>query len=285
MSPQFGEADLDCEIVFDRYLGIGDSLDTLQEALVTLAPQWASKLRIWRGARDQRPVDVEQHGTLGAAVTAVAAERGTTYRALVDQHGVPPLERFAGSVELRGGGPELTIIVSVDKMVVSPLGAKHQLGNGVALQVRRPKVGLSAGDRWLREAFEFLCANLSPAWGWAGHAGEYRAKVMSDPPRIEAIGRDFGRFLPGVFWLNFFGHRYRQMIGDERLRSAPAEEVAVIDDGVLIAIAGDPAAWDTPEYAVCEQRIRSHLGAELFFSKAEPERLTVAPDWETELDA
>lgn len=108
---------------------------------------------------------------------------------------------------------------------------------------------------------------------------------MSDPPRIEAIGRDFGRFLPGVFWLNFFGHRYRQMIGDERLRSAPAEEVAVIDDGVLIAIAGDPAAWDTPEYAVCEQRIRSHLGAELFFSKAEPERLTVAPDWETELDA
>ena len=26
---------------------------------------------------------------------------------------------------------------------------------------------------------------------------------MSDTPRVEAVGRDFGRFLPGVFWLNF----------------------------------------------------------------------------------
>jgi hypothetical protein len=165
-------------------------------------------------------------------------------------------------------------------MVVSPLGAKQQLGNRIALQVRRPKVGRSSGDTWLREAFEFLCATLSPAWGWAGHAREYWAKVMSDPPRLEAVGRDFGRFLPGVFWINFFGRRYRELIGDDRLRSAPAERVTIIDDGVLIVIAGDPAAWDAPEYAISEQRVRGHLGTELFFSKADPERLTVAPDWD-----
>ncbi len=103
---------------------------------------------------------------------------------------------------------------------------------------------------------------------------------MSDPPRVEADGRDFGRFLPGVFWLNFFGRRCRELIGTDRLLSAPAERVAPIDDGVLIVVAGSPAAWDTPEYAVSEQRVRSHLGAELFFSKAEPERLTVVPDWD-----
>jgi hypothetical protein len=171
--------------------------------------------------------------------------------------------------------------VSVDEMVVSPLGAKQQLGNRIALQVRRPKVGRSPGDTCLREAFEFLCARLSPAWGWAGHAREYWAKVMSDQPRVEAVGRDFGRFLPGVFWVNFFGRRYREPIGNDRLRSAPAEMVKVIDDGVLIAIAGDPAAWDTPEYAASEQRVRCRLGAELFFSKAEPDRLTVAPDWDS----
>jgi len=86
---------------------------------------------------------------------------------------------------------------------------------------------------------------------------------------------------PGVFWVNFFGRRYRDLIGDDRLRSAPAEMVKVIDDGVLIAIAGDPAAWDTPEYAIAEQWVRSHLGAELFFAKTEPDRLTVAPDWDS----
>lgn len=281
MTPQFGETDLDCEVVFDRYLGAGDALDMLQEALVGLAPRWASKLRIWRGPRDQRPIDTGRQGALSAAIMVAASERGPTYRSLADRHGVPPFERLAGSAELRGSGPELVVVVSVDAMVVSPLGAKQQLGNRIALQVRRPQVGRSSGDTWLREAFEFLCARLSPAWGWAGSAREYWAKVMSDPPRAEAVGRDFGQFLPGVFWLNFFGRRYRGLIGDDRLRSAPAERVAMIDDGVLIAVAGDPAAWDTPEYAVSEQRVRSHLGTELFFSKSEPERLTVAPDWDS----
>lgn len=49
MTPHFGETDLDCEMVFDRYLDSGDTLDVLQEALVTLAPGWTSNLRIYRG--------------------------------------------------------------------------------------------------------------------------------------------------------------------------------------------------------------------------------------------
>jgi hypothetical protein len=45
---------------------------------------------------------------------------------------------------------------------------------------------------------------------------------MSEGPRIEAVGCDFGRFLPGLFWLNFFGRPYRGLIGDAHLRSTPA---------------------------------------------------------------
>jgi hypothetical protein len=262
MRSQFDERDLDGELVFDRYLGAGDALDVLQDALVTLAPRWASKLRIWRGPRDQRPIDNRARGALSAAIMAAVSERGQTYQSLVDRHGVPPFDRLAGSVELRGSGPELVVVVSVDAMVVSPLGARQQLGNRIAVQVRRPAVDRSAGETWLQQAFEVFCAKLSPAWGRAGHAGEYWAKVMSDQPRVEAVGRDFGRFLPGVFWLNFYGRRYRELM-------------------VLIAIAGSPAAWDTPEYAVSEQQVQDHLGTELFFAKAEPRRVTIAPDWQS----
>lgn len=102
---------------------------------------------------------------------------------------------------------------------------------------------------------------------------------MSDGPSIEAVGRDFGRFLPGVFWLNFFGRRYRELLGDARLRSTPASEVAGVDDGVLVGLGFDPSRWDTPEYVSAEQKVRDHLGAGVFFSKAEPDRPTVAPDW------
>jgi hypothetical protein len=102
---------------------------------------------------------------------------------------------------------------------------------------------------------------------------------MSDVPHIEAIGRDFGRFLPDLFWLNFFGKRLRDLLGEERLRSTPASRVAAVDDGVLVELAADPTTWDTPEYAISEQRVRDHLGSALFFSKAEQDRLTAMPNW------
>jgi hypothetical protein len=42
----------------------------------------------------------------------------------------------------------------------------------------------------------------------------------------------------------------------------------------------DPLASDTAEYASCEQKVRDHLGPQSFFSRDEPDRLTVVPDWD-----
>jgi hypothetical protein len=271
---------VDAEVILDYSLTTGSGLDGLQEVLLAAAPLWCSRLRVWRSQRDQRAIDAQQPGALTKAVLAAASERGPTYRALVERYGRPPFERCSGSAELRGAGPELTVVVSIDEWITSPLGSTKALGNRVALQVRRPKVEGYAGHAWLRETFETLCARLSPAWGHACHPAEYWEKVMSDEPRIEAVGRDFGRFLPGLFWLNLFGRRYRQFIGDERLRSTPAERVAVIKEGMLIALGSDPQQWNTPDYARAEKQVRDHLGPQLFFSKAEPYRQTVAPSWE-----
>jgi hypothetical protein len=280
MRPHFGERDLDGELVFDRYLGAGNDLDLLQGLLRKVAPKWSSEMHLWKSPKDQESIDVHHPGALGSAVVMAAAERGATYRALVERHGRPIDERLAGSAELRGAGPELVVIVSLDETVLSRLGARKQLGNRVSLQVRRPRIERLRGDDWLQGTFEAMCSELSPAWAWAGQTAEYWAKVMSDPPRVEAVGRDFGRFLPGLFWLNFFGGRYRELLGDERLRSTPAARVVMVDDGVLVGLASDPLMWDTAGYAADEQRVRDHLGSELFFSKAEPDRWTVAPAWD-----
>jgi hypothetical protein len=215
---------------------------------------------------------------LRTAVLEAAGERGPTYRALVERYGSGD-ERLFGSVELRGVGSGLIIIISVDERVASRLGEKTALGNHLAFQVRRSKVAGRSGTVWLGEVFEAFCDRLSPVWGEAGHPDEYWAKVMSERPSIAAVGRDFGRFLPGVFWLNFFGRRYRDLFGEDRLRSTPASWVGVVNDGVLVGLGLEPSRWDTPEYAAAEQRVRNHLGPEAFFSKAEPDRLTIAPAW------
>jgi hypothetical protein len=269
--------DLDAEFVFDRFLSDED-LVAIQHVIVDAAPKWSSKLRVWRDRTDQTPVDTSEDDALARAVRAAAGERGETYRAHVEQYGPPPFERLVGSAELRGAGPELTVIISLDELVVSPLGEKRQLGNDVSIQVRRPKVESRPGADWLLACFEAMCARLSPAWGAAYHPSEYESKVMSDEPPFRAVGRDFGRNLPGVFWLNFFGSRLREMLGEQRLLSVPVESNA-LDNGVLVALGSDPRRWDEPEYAALEQQVRDHLGSELFFTKADPERPGKVPDW------
>lgn len=280
MRPNWRAADLDLEVVCDRYLGAPGELEVLQDLLIEAAPRWCTRLRVLRSAREQIPVDASQPGGLRAAVLEMAIRRGPTYRALVERYG-PGDERLSGSAELRGASPELTVVISVDERVVSPLGRATDLGNTIGLQIRRPKVAGRKATDWSFEVFQALCGRLSPAWGWAGHPGGYWAKVMTEAPSIRAVGRDFGRYLPGVFWLNFFGRPYRQLIGEERLRSTPASQVAMVDHGVLIGLGLEPTDWDTAEYATAEQRVRDHLGAQVFYSKAEPDRPTVAPQWGT----
>lgn len=274
MRPLSGEHYLNAEFVFDRFLG-GDELDRIQAVLLTLAPRWCRALRVWKGPKDQVPIDVSDPGALTSSVLAAAGERGDTYRSLVEQHGRPPLDRFFGSVELRGTGPELTVLISVDQMVVSPLGSARKLGNELVIQVRRPKVEGRPGQEWMRAAFDAFCAGLSPAWASAQHPDEYWAKVMSDEPPIRAIGRDFGRSLPGVFWLNYFGRALTDVVGEERLQSAPNS--SSIDGGFVISVGDDPRGWDEPATAALEQAVRDHLGTELFFSKAQPDRTGIIP--------
>lgn len=266
------------EVVFDRAL-TGRDLDVVQLVLSSIAPKWSSKLRLWREPNDQRAIDMGLRGALKSAVLEAIGERGSTYKRLAERFGEPPQDRVFGSAELRGTGPELVVIVAMDETVLGTLGARQVFGNRISLQVRRPRVEGRPSDQWMREAFEKVCSDLSPAWGSAGDPAEYWAKVMIDAPRIEAVGRDFGRYLPGLFWLNFFGSRIRDLVAEDRLRSTPAGRLAIVDDGVLVEVAPDPMAWETPEYARSEASVRDHLGTGLFFSKDLSDRATVVPDW------
>lgn len=251
----------------------------MQALLSDLASSWSSRLRVYKGPKDQRAIDITRAGALQSAVLSAALERGPTYRSLVQRYGRPPYERAFGSVELRGSGPELIIVVSIDELVVSPLGAKKALGNHVSLQLRRATFEGRPGSAWLSHAFERMAAEMSPAWGASRHPGEYWAKVMSDSPRVEAVGRDFGKFLPGLFWLNFFGRRYCDIIGRERLRSVTAGRVVDVDDGMLIEVASDPFHWDSEPYVSREREARDCIGREFFFDRHLLGQSTAAPDW------
>ena len=267
--------ELDLEVVFDRFLGDGDSLERVYEILVRHAPEWSEQLRVYRSARDQERLE-HSPDVFRDAVLKVAGERGETYRALVARHGSGD-ERLFGKVELRGATPDLTVVIAVDERAVTPRGDALVLPNDVTFQLRRARVQGQPAATWANVVLEEIAASTTPVWGAISAGSEYDAKVMSDGPGFAAIGRDFGRFLPGLFSVNFFGPPYVDLIGRRRLLDAPgAREVG---EGVLITVADDPRQWDAPAHREREDAVLDHLGREYFFSKTAMPSLTKAPDW------
>lgn len=271
---------IDAGLYFHRYIGgAGAELDGLAELLLRHAPSWSKKLRLYREPRDQRPIDLRERGSLASAVVRAAAERGETYARLAAAH--PGREdRGQGSAELRGANAELIIVVSVDRLVFSRIGGHGFLGNHISIQVRSGRVASRPANQWLHEFFEDACSRLSPAWAAAQASSEYSAKNMIDTAQLtRAIGRDFARYLPGLYWLNFFGPTYVELIGRERLLAAPAPEVKELGDGVFLALGDDPAAWDSERRRALERAVLNAIGDEYFFSRDAPDRPTKAPAW------
>lgn len=94
-----------------------------------------------------------------------------------------------------------------------------------------------------------------------------------------AIGANVNKAIPGLYWLNYFGGPYVDLIGRERLLSAPAHEVKPVGDGILIELDSSADAWQSETYVQREQAVINHLGTQYFFSRLHPDRQTTAPNF------
>lgn len=270
---------VDVICVFDRDLGRSGELAALVDLIRSVAPTWSSDLRIWRGPDDQRELQNASSDDAEAAIRAAALERGATFRQLVEQFGAGA-ERAFGTVELRGSTSSLVVVVSMDAWpFVEQRSGRGKLGNRVSIQVRKSRIERHEAQEWAAGAFGAVCARTSPVWGACCLSDEYSAKVMSVGSRVEAVGWDLARFLPGVFWLNFFGKRYVDLIGADRLVDASAMEIKALDHGVLLQVHDRADAWNTIEYQERERLVLEALGTDLFFDRSRPKPHTRAPDW------
>jgi hypothetical protein len=269
---------IDVEFVYDRFLGAPDDFVALAGTLEQFVGEWLSSAELYEGPRDRRPLNVASGVAFRDAVLGVAAERGPTYARIVKEHG-PGDERLVGSAEIRGRTSDLTIVISVDERVVSPLGLTLALGNDITFQLRGARVQGVRASEWAARVFDALVERTQPVWGAAYSVDEYLAKVMSDGPGVAAVGRDFGRFLPGLFTRNFFGSPYVELIGRDRLLSVGHASVEAVGSGIVLALAEDTRSWDSEARRAQEQQVLDELGPQYFFSKLRPDRETSAPDW------
>jgi len=87
------------------------------------------------------------------------------------------------------------------------------------------------------------------------------------------------RALPGLYWINYLGPPYVELIGRQRLLAAPAWSVRALGDGVLVQTDEVPELWDSAGYRERERRIMHHLGPAHFFAKDQAQQRLLAPDF------
>jgi hypothetical protein len=104
------------------------------------------------------------------------------------------------------------------------------------------------------------------------------------------FGGDTSKGIPGVYWANFFGRIYVEMIGRQKFLSAPCFQREELEDGgFLLLTSENPLDWDKPEVQELRKAMRDHLGYEYFCDISNRERVCKVPPfdfsvWEKECE-
>lgn len=266
-------------LIYDRDIGVGKPLVALQQTLQRHAPEWSRHIRLFEAPRIPPRVELDSPYALRRVLVKDGSAVGPTYRALVEQYGEFNPRRN-GSSSVRGDKTDLIVVAGFDQWpVVRWRDGSLRLHNRISLQTTGTRFRGRPIGEWTNRVFAELVEQTAPAWGAIYDNGEYHAKVMSHEPGVgQALGIDFGRYLPGLFSSNFFGRPYVRLIGRRQLLTAPAEHVAPAGKGVVVSL-GDPLRWDDPVRQASEALVLDHLGRQRFFDRDRRDATGDAPEW------
>lgn len=237
-----------------------EQLDTLQEILKKHLPIWSGTLVV---AKDEDSDEFERIGNDGNLFEAICR--------------ISPISRRTRECGLRGAYDGLTFFISHKQSTIPPLSNSYHIEIYGLSKIEKKEV-----REWVYEFFKDFTASFSVRYGNARLSEEFNAKNMiDDETGCRAIGVNLQYTIPGLYWLNYFGTPYVNLIQREKLVSAPAYEVFENSGGVMIALDETPLQWQEESYKARERQVVEHLGTQYFFDRNEPDRKTIAPDFDS----
>lgn len=264
---------LDLTVCVGQSLFCGDDLGALERVLANQVGPWFTGLHAWQEEKGRR----ELVDGFTQNIRQIAAEKGELFRQLTEKHGPGPHERRTGTVELRGSDSSLVVVVGLDDYVFAPSAGRYLWGNTISLQFcRRDCCGKSAAEL-SRGIAEECCREMYVLYAHGHLLEEWDARNTSRDKGKMTIGADVSRYLPGLYWLNYFGEPYCDLIGRERLLRAPAFESSWLGHGVLMLVDEQPESWKSDETHHVD--VLNHIGDQYFFLRDKPDRLTQAPSY------
>lgn len=259
-------------------------LSTLQDLLVFFAPRWSSHTRILYDGEKKvwlPDIDMSTPGTLYRGIEEHVRGGMRRLEQLEQRFGPSRFPRTAYTGQLDGADSSLTLVLLIDEYSLAPRRREWGWGNCIAINVCARRIEGTPAALWVGQFVEAAVSRIPIDHGFACTSEEFDAKNIShEGGGTEAVGRDISKALPGLYWLNYFGEIYCDLIGRDRLGSAPAPYIHEVGNGMVLTVSGDPTAWESGGYRAAEEKILEHLGPQYFFWKANPERETIAPAFE-----
>jgi len=231
-------------------------LETLHGVLLEMVPQWSERLCVAKHEDDERRL-VARTDRLVDCIAPIARQKSVAHAVFT------------------GAYPGLVLFATSCQKTWPPVF------NDVTIQVNNLDIveGKPA-DVWMKDVFEAIVERLDIHYARACDERDFASKnLLEVNGGARAIGVDFEKAIPGLYWLNYFGAGYVDFLGRDRLLTSPAVEVKAVRDGVLLELYRSPADWQSDVAGKCVEAVTAHLGRQFFFSRYEPDRQTIAPDF------
>jgi hypothetical protein len=239
-----------------------EQLDALQLLINKHLPAWASELRV--GAHEDSPD------------STLLMPHESLYQAASQAF---PVTFGFSSFTITGSYEGLAFFVDGCRSTLPP-----EL-NVLSIEIfEKDRIEQHSAADWARDFFAQVAAHLPVRYGNCHLDEEFDAKNMVTTPEVtKAVGVNIDKAVPGLYWLNYFGIPFVKLMGREVLLSAPAYRVEQVGDGVLIALSETPDEWANAAYRECANAVIDRIGTDFFFSREDPDRKTIAPDFRSEL--
>lgn len=250
----------------------------LQELLKSELSGWSSRLLMHRSGATDCVIDLEDPNSLFETLHGFGAKRGPIFHELIEKFGGE--DRLFGSAEIRGQNRSLIMTIRFDEQGFSQSSGRWLWGNTITFDFLdyKPECGSNTAV-FLQHLFEKVANELQPTYGRAHCQAEYEAKNISTTGSTMAIGVDASRYLPGLYWGNFFGPKYVEVMSKDALKNVDGHKVWLDEMGVVIYLGPDPSEWTSAEFSSRERVMLDQIGRQFFFDKERPESAYVAPNF------
>lgn len=264
------------------------SIQRIQSLLRSLAPRWSAKMRLVLDEGRVERMDADDPDALGEAIVRTASPRR------FDDPGQGLAGMWSLGTAIGGGTDEFEVFLNFTRGHAHErehhdvaretglwrVGRSWAFCNHIGLQIFSKTVEGESAAVWARRFMVTLLGTLTFDHAFACARGEFELHNLDRAGGgLRAVGRDISRYLPGLYWLNYFGDVYCRLMDRERIRTAPAFAVDDLGSGILLQLSAAPAEWATPAYQARRESVLDHLGQRFFFSREHPEQPAEAPDF------